>query len=98
MGKRKCKVCGKMIDSDKEEYQEYKGRLVHPDCFRNLVKELNANAKQKKAEKKAKITGTPTVKTKELKDGMSEEEFKEFTLLFNLVYKLLLLFTFFTDC
>ena len=78
-----------MIDPDKEEYQEYKGRLVHPDCFRNLIKELNTNAKQKKAEKKAKTTGTPTVKVKELKDGISEEEFAEKQSFFEEVKKIL---------
>ena len=48
----------KMIDIEKESYQEYKNRVVHPDCFRSLTKEINVTAKKKKAAKTETKTKT----------------------------------------
>ena len=75
MAKRKCLVCGRMIDIEKESYQEYKSRVVHPDCFRSLTKEINVTAKKKKAAKTETKTKTKP-KIEEVKDCVSEEEFK----------------------
>ena len=59
MARRKCLVCGRMIDIEKESYQEYKNRVVHPDCFRSLTKEINVTAKKKKAAKTETKTKDP---------------------------------------
>ena len=75
MARRKCLVCGRMIDIEKESYQEYKNRVVHPDCFRSLTKEINVTAKKKKAAKTETKTKTKP-KIEEVKDCVSEEEFK----------------------
>lgn len=86
---RKCLVCGKIIEKEEEiNCIPYKSRLAHPDCFNSAMKMVKTDKdaqlekQKKKKETKNKIEGsgrkviTKTPKA-ELKDGVSDEEYKE---------------------
>ena len=84
---KKCVVCGQTILKEEEEYcTPYKNRLAHTECFNTAMKLIKEGKdeelekKKKQIETKSKINGRKkTVKTPkaELKDGLSDEEYKE---------------------
>lgn len=76
-GKRKCVCCGEYIGTD-EESVPYKGRYAHVKCFQITLKTIKKDKDEKLKEKvkntKSKKISKPKV---ELKDPLSEEEYKE---------------------
>ena len=92
MGVRKCYFC-KEILSNTDETVPYKGRLSHSKCFDAFMKGLTVYKQeelQKKAEEK-KETKSRRKPKQELKDGLSEEEFKDKTKVVNYLKTLLTL-------
>lgn len=76
--KRKCVCCGEPIE-EFEPSVPYKNRYAHERCFNVAVKAIHVDKKQKlieKAEDKKKPDSKPKPKA-ELKDGMTEEEYKK---------------------
>ena len=75
---KKCFVCGKLMQND-EERVPYKNRFAHPSCFNNAIKMIKKEKDEKLAENKKKSTKkTSKARPKaELKDGLSDEEYKE---------------------
>lgn len=76
MGKKKCPICGKWIESD-ELSVPYKGRYAHKDCFNNAAKLLTQDKQEKLKEKAAVRMKRGGKAAYELKDAVSEEEHKE---------------------
>ena len=75
--KRKCVCCGEPIE-DFEPSVPYKNRYAHERCFNVAIKAIHVDKKQKLEEARDKKKPEPKVKAKaELKDGMSEEEYKK---------------------
>lgn len=76
---RKCVVCGNSINEN-DEIVPYKKRFAHKNCFNQAIKMIRAdkNEELKKKEEEKKVTKTKkqTIKA-ELKDGLSDEEYKE---------------------
>jgi hypothetical protein len=72
---KKCVCCGEKITAE-EPAVPYKGRYAHQRCFNASIKAIHVDKQDKLKEKSEKKKKTPKPKT-ELKDGMSEEEFKE---------------------
>lgn len=73
-----CKLCKKEIDPN-EEPVKFKERYVHSACFEVYMKAV-AEKKQADLEEKAEKQKTKTTKRKpkiELKDGLSEEDYKD---------------------
>lgn len=70
-----CPYCGESIKKDSPNVP-YKGRNYHSECFDKFVKEVKKE-KDKKLEKKSKKTQTNKKPKAELKDALSEEEYKE---------------------
>ena len=71
MAKRKCQICGEWIE-DKNDSVPYKKGYCHTKCFNVAMKVVTAK-KSKEVAAKAK---TPKPQ-KELKDGLSEEEYAQ---------------------
>ena len=90
MAKRKCVICGEWIE-DNNDSIPYKNRYAHKKCMDVIVKstlmkkETNANrikkTKEKNEQSVVKKPKQPTV----LKEGMSEEEFKQKKQFFDLL-------------
>ena len=85
---KKCLVCGKIINKEEEtDCIPVKNRLAHPDCFNYAMKTIKSDKdeqleKQKKRrDTKNKIEGKKSTSVRtpkaELKDGISDEEYKE---------------------
>lgn len=83
---RKCALCNEIIKDDEYESNcmPYKKRYVHITCFNASVKAVAVDKKEKLEKKKEEIEGNKKGKKKqirtpkaELKDGMSDEEYKE---------------------
>ena len=76
-GKRKCRICGEWIEPS-EEYVPYASGSVrgfaHQTCFDKEMKQL-LTSKKKKSVKSSKKASDKAAK--ELKDGLSDEEYKE---------------------
>jgi len=74
-GKRKCKICDRWID-DNSKSLKYKTGYAHIECFNIAIKV--ANTEKKEGLQSKKKTKTPIAKPqKELKDGLSEEEYSD---------------------
>ncbi len=83
---RKCALCNEIIkDSEYDQCMPYKKRYVHINCFNASIKAVAVNKKEqlekkkeeieeKKSKSKKKPIRTPKA---ELKDGVSDEEYKE---------------------
>lgn len=71
MRKRKCQICGEWIE-DNSDSVPYKKGYCHTKCF-NVAMKVVTTKKRKKVAAKAK---TPKPQ-KELKDGLSEEEYAQ---------------------
>ena len=72
-GKRKCKICGKWIE-DNDDSVKYKNGYAHTECFNIAMKVTITNKQETLQSKKKTVSKKPQ---KELKDGLSEEEFRE---------------------
>lgn len=71
--KRKCQICGEWIE-DNTKSTPYKNGYAHTECF-NVYLKVTTVEKKENLQKKV---GKPKTKPqKELKDGMSEEEYQE---------------------
>ena len=88
---KKCCVCNKWIRNE-DEMIPYKNRFVHPDCFNIAVKivkqekdEELAKKTEEKKEKKKKVSRPKA----ELKEGLSNEEYKEKEKYYSYLKKLL---------
>lgn len=77
---KKCIFCKQIIPKEEEELcTPYKGRLAHNDCFNSAMKlikqdkdeQLDKKSKEIKTKKQAKRPKA------ELKDGLSDEEYKD---------------------
>ena len=100
MAKRKCVICGEWIE-DNNDSIPYKNRYAHKKCMDVIVKstlmkkETNANRRKKTKEKNeqsvVKKPKQPTV----LKEGMSEEEFKQKKQFFDLLKMISLRYVFY---
>lgn len=95
MAYKKCVVCGKPLKSVSEEDSvPFKGRLAHRDCF-NLSMKILGNDKQEKLAEKAEHKlkqnkkNTKIRPVTELKDGLSDEEYKEKMLVVNYLKQIL---------
>jgi hypothetical protein len=75
-GQRKCKICGEWI-SESEEKVEYKNGFVHRKCFNLAMKVVIREKKDTLSETKNKASNVKPKPQKELKDGLSEEEYAE---------------------
>ena len=75
---KKCGICGVEF-KDGEETVPFKSKMVHLNCFNIGVKVIGEQKQEELNEKaEAKKTRKKTAKPKmELKDGMSEDEYKE---------------------
>ena len=73
---RKCVVCGKLLQND-EEMIPYKGRYAHSSCFNNAIKLIKKDKDEKLAETEAKKKVSKARPKAELKDGLSNEEYKD---------------------
>ncbi len=79
MAKKKCVICGEYIEEGQETVP-FKNRTAHITCF-NLAMKITTNTKKKTlSESKATNSKAKTPKAKkppaELKDGISEEEYR----------------------
>lgn len=78
--KRVCVLCGKTIN-DTEDSVPYKGRYAHNNCFKVAVKAVHVDKteklEQKAEEKTVKKRGRPSKPKAELKDAITEEEYKQ---------------------
>lgn len=84
MGRRKCKICSNWID-DNDDSIPYKQGYAHKKCFDVAMKVVTQ-------EKRASLNKPNQVKEKpqkELKEGLTEEEYKEKVELCNYIRKLL---------
>lgn len=72
-GRRKCQICKEWIQDD-EESIKYKTGYAHRKCFNVAMKLVTTEKKTKLASAKKKEAPKPQ---KELKDGLSEEEYRE---------------------
>lgn len=87
---KKCAICNNFI-KENEESCSYKGNTVHKTCLDAMARQALKDAEVKKSKettikKKAK---DPVLKkespVKELKEGLSEEEYQEKQMLFDLI-------------
>lgn len=77
--KKTCVCCGEQIE-DYESFVPYKKRYAHERCFNIAVKAVHVDKQEKleEKEKEKKQKTPPKTKPKgELKDGMSEEEYRK---------------------
>ena len=76
MGKRKCVICDKWIESNNDSIP-YKDRYAHVECFNIQMKILADNKKQTIEKKKTDKKSTSSPKSvEERKLGLTEEEFQ----------------------
>lgn len=76
MAKRKCVICGEYIENN-DESVPYKKRYAHVNCF-NVAMKIVTTDKNKKTT--ANTTASPKKKPqKELKEGLTEEEYQDKT-------------------
>lgn len=73
MAKRKCQICGEWIE-DNADSVVYKKGYAHRNCFNVAMKVITSEKKETLASKKIKQQPKPQ---KELKEGLSEEEYRE---------------------
>lgn len=77
MSRKICPICSQPI-LDEQETIPFKKRTAHVACFNSFMKvtttEKAKQATKKQAERKSKSTAKPKV---ELKDGLTEEEYKD---------------------
>ena len=73
--KRKCKICGEYIE-DNNDSLPYKNGYCHTKCFNVAMKVVTTEKKRKIAEKSLSQTKVQKPQ-KELKEGLSEEEFQQ---------------------
>ena len=71
--KRKCKICGEWIE-DNDDSVKYKNGYAHTNCFNIAMKVTVTQKKETLQLKKKTVSKKPQ---KELKDGLSEEEYNE---------------------
>lgn len=74
MPKRKCVICGEYIENN-EDSVPYKNRYAHIKCF-NVAMQLVTTNKSTKTKSKTTSPSKPKPQ-KELKEGLSEEEYQE---------------------
>lgn len=83
--KKICVLCGQPIEDDSKSVP-YKGRHAHQECFNRTMKIVTNEKKKELQDKSKENKSKPKVKVqKELKDGLSEEEYKQKTDLMNLI-------------
>lgn len=92
-GKRKCPICNKYLEydiTDVEHVVAYKKRYAHIDCFNNMVKFTSKAKKQEIAKEaaKKKTRKKSVVIIEDVKDGISEEDFRKRKAYFNKVKQL----------
>lgn len=75
-GQRKCAICGGWIKDVEQESVQYKNRCVHRQCYAIAMKTVITEKKDTLATKKKAVATKPKPQ-KELKDGLSEEEYAE---------------------
>ena len=75
MGKRKCAICGEWID-DNSESVPYKKRYAHLKCF-NVAMQVVVSEKSRGEKTSVKTKEVKTRPQKEVKAGLSEEEYLE---------------------
>lgn len=73
MARRKCKICNEWIE-DNADSISYKNGYVHKQCF-NIAMKVTTTEKKESLSKKSKVK-TPKPQ-KELKEGLSEEEYQD---------------------
>lgn len=83
----KCYFCGSVIESVSEEVP-YKNRYAHKNCFNAAVKATAEKKAGKIAEKSKKTPETKKTSRTELKDALSESEYKDKIELFNYIREL----------
>ena len=72
-GRRKCKICGEWIE-DNNDSVKYKNGYAHRNCFNVAMKVVVTEKKEKLSKEKQE----PKRKAqKVLKEGLSEEEYRE---------------------
>lgn len=79
-GLKRCAVCNKPIQKDEEELcVPYKKRLAHPSCFNNAMRLIKTEKDEQleKKNKEAKAKKTVRRPKAELKEGVSDEEYKK---------------------
>lgn len=77
---KKCIFCKQIIPKEEEEFcTPYKGRLAHNDCFNSAMKLIKQDKDEQLDKKSKEIKTKKTVKRPkaELKDGLSDEEYKD---------------------
>lgn len=84
MARKKCVICGEEIVD--EQFVPYKNRYAHQHCFNIAMKTLQTD-KVDKLNKKSKKVSTTKPKA-ELKDCLSEEEYKQKTQLYDYIRSL----------
>lgn len=73
--KRKCKICGEWIE-DKNDSVKYKTGYAHTKCF-NIAMKAVVDVKKSNLTQMKKTTKKTVRPQKELKEDLSEEEFKD---------------------
>lgn len=75
MGRRKCKICGEQI-IDNDDSIPYKQGYAHKRCFDIAIKAVTQK-KREDCTRSSKATSEKEKPQKELKDGLTEEEYKD---------------------
>lgn len=75
MAKRKCAICGEWIE-DNSESVPYKKRYAHLKCF-NVAMQVVITEKSKKKTTSTKPRMEKAIPQREVKAGLSEEEYQE---------------------
>lgn len=73
-GKRKCKICGEWIENNNDSVS-YKKGYAHEHCF-NIAMKAVVEVKKKEIAQQSKSAKAPKPQ-KELKEGLTEEEYRE---------------------
>lgn len=76
MAKKKCVICGQYIEAA-DKTVPYKNREAHVICFNNMVKIAKKEKDKELAEKVERKKTTSARPKAELKDALSEEEYKQ---------------------
>lgn len=75
---RKCIVCGKWIpEEEMGNAVPYKKRFAHKGCFNQMMKTLKINKDEELKDKQEKKKTQKTTPKVELKNGLSDEEYRE---------------------